>query len=133
MVETERLRKEILPPDSESWGRQRALATTFDQLIYNVDRNSGNLVITKDWKLVLIDHTRAFAPNPRLMDREYFERCSRSLFASLKALDASTLTVAVKGYLTKQQIEAMLVRRDMIVMHFQRLISERGEASVLFP
>src|SRR6185436_14063857 len=77
MVETERLSKNIVPPDKESWDRQRAIADTFDQLIYNVDRNSGNLVITKDWKLVLIDHTRAFAPNPRLMERENFQRCSR--------------------------------------------------------
>jgi len=133
MVETERQRKEILPPNPELWDRQRALATTFDQLIYNIDRNSGNLVITKDWTLVLIDHTRAFAPNPRLMDRENFERCSRSLFESLKTLDASGLTSATKGYLTKQQIEVMLVRRDLIVKHFQKLISERGEPAVLFP
>lgn len=133
MVETERQKKEVTPPDAEQWARQRAIGDTFDQLIYNVDRNSGNLVITKDWKLVLIDHTRAFAPNPRLMERDHFDRCSRTLFASLQALNAQALTAAVKGYLNKQQIAGMLVRRDMIVAHFKKLIAERGEAAVLFP
>ena len=32
----------------------------FDQLIYNTDRNLGNLLIDKDWRLWMIDHTRAF-------------------------------------------------------------------------
>ena len=36
----------------------------FDQLIYNVDRNLGNLVIDKNWTIWMIDHSRAF----RLLD-----------------------------------------------------------------
>jgi len=32
----------------------------FDQLIYNTDRNLGNLLIDKSWRLWMIDHTRAF-------------------------------------------------------------------------
>ena len=37
----------------------------FDQLIYNVDRNLGNLVIDKNWTIWMIDHSRAF----RLFDK----------------------------------------------------------------
>ena len=40
----------------------------FDQLISNVDRNQGNIVYTKDWRLWLIDHTRAFRKNTELED-----------------------------------------------------------------
>ena len=58
MMESDRERKKIEPPDPEAWKKQLSVATTFDQLIYNVDRNTGNLLITKDWTLVLIDHTR---------------------------------------------------------------------------
>ena len=32
----------------------------FDQLIFNTDRNLGNLLIDKSWRLWMIDHTRAF-------------------------------------------------------------------------
>ena len=133
MTESDRQVKKIEAPDPEAWTKQRSIATTFDQLIYNVDRNTGNLLIKKDWTLVLIDHTRAFAPNNRLMDRPDFERCSRPLLTALKGLDAPTLTKALNGYLTKQQIDAMLLRRDMIVKHFDKLIAEKGEAAVLFP
>ena len=32
----------------------------FDELIQNRDRNTGNLLWTTDWKMWMIDHTRAF-------------------------------------------------------------------------
>ena len=35
----------------------------FDELIQNRDRNPGNSLWTTDWKLWLIDHTRAFRPD----------------------------------------------------------------------
>jgi hypothetical protein len=133
MMEMDRERKKIDPPDSDVWSKQLSVATTFDQLIYNVDRNTGNLLITKDWKLVLIDHTRAFAPNPRLMDRPHFDRCSRGLIEELRRLKKETLAAALSPYLTPQQLEGILIRRDLIVRHFDKLIAEKGEAAVLFP
>jgi hypothetical protein len=133
MMESDRVKKEIDPPDSEAWKRQLATATLFDQLIFNVDRNTGNLLITKDWKLVLIDHTRAFAPNPRLLDRENFDRCSKALLDSIRSLNAAQLNAEMKGYLTPTQVDGLLFRRDLIVKHFDRLIAEKGEAAVLFP
>jgi len=133
MMEMDRERKKIDPPDVEAWGRQLSVATTFDQLIYNVDRNTGNLLITKDWKLILIDHTRAFAPNPRLMDRSDFQRCSRTLLDALKKLTKEKLEAALSPYLAPRQVDGMLLRRDLIVKHFNKLIAEKGEAAVLFP
>ena len=133
MMESDRERKNIEPPDQEAWKRQLSVATTFDQLIYNVDRNTGNLLITKDWRLVLIDHTRAFSPNPRLMDRPNFDRCSSRLLSALRGLDKGKLTTALSPYLTAPQIDGMLMRRDLIVKHFDKLIQEKGEAAVLFP
>jgi hypothetical protein len=133
MMESDRERKNIDPPDSEVWKRQLSIATAFDQLIYNVDRNTGNFLITKDWSLVLIDHTRAFAPNPRLMDRPNFDRCSRRLLDALRGLNKEKLAAAVSPYLTASQINGMLMRRDLIIKHFDKLIGEKGEAAVLFP
>jgi len=133
MMEMDRERKKIDPPDAEAWSKQLSVATTFDQLIYNVDRNTGNLLITKDWKLVLIDHTRAFSPNPRLMDRPNFDRCSRSLLDGMRKLSKEKLTAALSPYLTPVQVDGMLLRRDLIVKHFNQLIAEKGEAAVLFP
>lgn len=133
MMESDRERKNVQAPDPEAWAKQLSIATTFDQLIYNVDRNTGNLLITKDWTLVLIDHTRAFSPNPRLMDRPHFDRCSKPLLETLRKLNKETLTTAISPYLTPAQIDGMLLRRDMIVKHFDKLIGEKGESAVLFP
>src|SRR3954464_9471519 len=60
MDEGERLKKHVVPDDLERWNRQMQLVRLFDQLIANTDRNLQNLVITKDWRLWPIDHTRAF-------------------------------------------------------------------------
>lgn len=60
MMESERKKKKIEPPDLEDWARQMHVVRVFDQLIFNTDRNLGNLLITKDWKLRMIDHSRAF-------------------------------------------------------------------------
>jgi hypothetical protein len=133
MMEMDRERKKIDPPDPEAWSKQLSVATTFDQLIYNVDRNTGNLLITKGWKLVLIDHTRAFAPNPRLMDRPHFDRCSRALLDAMRKLSKEKLAAALSPYLTPVQVDGMLLRRDLIVKHFNTLIAEKGEAAILFP
>jgi hypothetical protein len=133
MLESDRVSKSVEPPDPASWKRFLSTAALFDQLIFNVDRNTGNLVITKGWNLVLIDHTRAFAPNPRLLDRENFDQCKQSLWAALPKLTEESITAEVKTYLTPQQIKAILIRRDLVVKHFAKLISEKGEAAVLFP
>ena len=60
MVEKDRIKNKIEPPDQHRWNQQMFLCRLFDQLIFNTDRNLGNLVITKDWKIWMIDHTRAF-------------------------------------------------------------------------
>ncbi len=60
MDEGERLKKNLQPPSPAKWNEYMQLIRIFDQLIYNVDRNMGNLIITKDWHVWAIDHTRAF-------------------------------------------------------------------------
>ncbi len=39
---------------------QYYLMNAFDVLTFNTDRNQGNALFTKDWMLILIDHTRGF-------------------------------------------------------------------------
>ena len=63
----------------------------FDELISNVDRNLGNILYTKDWRLWLIDHTRAFRKNTALKTPSHITRCDRRVFEGLKALDLPTL------------------------------------------
>ncbi len=86
MTELERKKKKIEPPDQHSWNQQMYDCRVFDQLIYNTDRNLGNLVISKDWKIWLIDHTRAFRMMKDLQTPQNLVQCDRKLLAKMKEL-----------------------------------------------
>jgi hypothetical protein len=59
-------------------------------------------------------------------------QCDRQLFTKLKELDSNELAVRTKGFLTKQEVQAVMTRRDKILDHFQKLIAEKGENEILY-
>jgi len=120
MMELERLKKKIQPPDSDFWARQVHVLRVFDQLIYNTDRNMGNLVIDKQWRIWLIDHSRSFRIMTDLQNPKGLERCDRGLLAKLKDLKAEDLTKELGAYLNNMEIRGILARRDKIVQLFEK-------------
>jgi hypothetical protein len=133
MTEKERYETRQEAPDVEAWSRQVHVVRIFDQLIFNFDRNLGNLLIDKSWQLWMIDHTRAFKVFKDLRDQKQLPgNCPRRLLAALRALDEPTLKTRAGGLLSMGQIEGLLGRRDRIVAHYDRLIAARGEAAVLY-
>jgi hypothetical protein len=133
MSEAERLKKKISSPDVEAWNRQIHKVRMFDNLIYNTDRHLNNIWISKDWNVILIDHSRSFRPFGQLRAENDLTRFSRSLLEAMEKLDKPTLTKHMSKYLTAFQIDSVLQRRDLIVQRARRLASEKGEAAVLFP
>lgn len=121
MDEGDRTKKKIEPADRTSWGRQMQMMRLFDELIANVDRNLGNMVYSRDWRLWAIDHTRAFRKNTSLKHPSYVSRCDRLVFERLKALDRDTLKREVGKYLDDGQIKSLLTRRDLIVKKLESL------------
>ncbi len=95
MDEGERLKKKISPPNLVRWNEQMQIVRLFDQLIANVDRNLGNLMITNDWTIWAIDHTRAFRTQAQLKTPGNIARCDRQVFARLKQLDKASIKDAV--------------------------------------
>ncbi|MCD6392803.1 MAG: hypothetical protein J7M40_04780 [Planctomycetes bacterium] len=132
MTEKARYLKKIDPPDPDRWNRQIYIVRVFDQLIYNMDRNLGNLIITKGWNLKMIDHTRSFRLHKTLKNKKDLVRCDRQLLVALKKLNQETLMKQLRPYLTKGQIKALLARRDRIVELFEAKIAKHGEATVLY-
>ena len=133
MEEVARRKQEAKAPDPEAFNRQLELGKVFDEFIINIDRNLGNLLITKDWHLVLIDHTRSFTSYPDIRNTENLTRCSRKLLANMKGLTKASVTEAVGSSLNEGEVDALLQRRDRIVTYFEKLAAEKGEAEVLFP
>jgi hypothetical protein len=104
----------------------------FDELIANTDRNVGNQLWTSDGTLWLIDHTRAFRLRDELIKPGLLKRCDRALFRALQGLTIESVTAAVERSLTKDEIRAVVARRDLIVQRFEELIKAAGESAVLY-
>ena len=108
------------------------IVRVFDQLIYNTDRNLANLVITQDWNLKMIDHTRSFRINRKLKDSTGLVRCDRDLLERLRRLNEEDCMRELRPYLTRTAVRALLVRRDRIVDHFESAVAKRGELFVFY-
>ena len=127
MDEGERMKKNVTPPNMPCWNEQMQLVRVFDQLIENTDRNLGNLVITKAWRVWAIDHTRAFRRSKIVQKPANLTRVDRRLLQKLATLDLPTLKREMGRYLDEYDMRALLSRRDAIVAQF----TAKGE-SVLF-
>jgi len=123
------------------WNRSVYLQRAFDNLIANIDRHMRNILITEDWRIILIDHSRSFKTGhtEKLIFTEDHPKGDRSVkalprdfFDKLKRLDFETLDKTMEYYLTDEEIHAVLERRDLIVEHINQLIKKKGEARVLY-
>jgi len=142
MNELDRRRKRIDAPDPDSWGRQVQAVRVFDELISNTYRDTApplylntvwdNLLITTEWRIWLTDHTGAFRTRRDLQDRDSLVRCPRIVLGKLRTLRKERLHQALGRYLSAKQLDALEVRRVLLVGHFDRQIKRKGEADVLY-
>jgi len=117
-------------------------------LVANDDPTQQNIRFTKDWQMVLIDHSRAFRS-----DKDYTERLvfgangikkmtdtgqpflftglPRTLYERIRALDLESVRQAVGPYLTDKEIEAVLARKALLIAEIDGLIKRDGEDKVL--
>ena len=130
--ELERVKQNVQPPDLDAWNKQMYVVRVFDQLIYNTDRNLGNLAIDNNWQIWMIDHTRAFRMQKSLDNPKNLVQCDRKLLARMKELDKNTLKQRLSKYLTAMEIDGILARRDKVVQFFDEEIAKKGEAAVLY-
>jgi hypothetical protein len=132
MPEAERVEKKIPPPDHEAWARLMQKVSLFDQLIANVDRHLNNLLVTKDFDVRLIDHSRSFRINRTPDKPDSLQRFSQSLLDGIKRLEKKDLKKRAGKYLLDEQIDRLLQRRDAILALAKKRIAEKGEAAVIY-
>lgn len=132
MDEVERHKQKLTAPDPDAWNAQMYKVRVFDQLVYDIDANLTNVLIGEDWKIWRVDFSRAFRLHKDLRAPNDLVRCDRHLFERLKALDGNELAEKTRHYLNKDEVKALMARRDKIVEHFEKLISEKGESAVLY-
>src|SRR5664279_1556674 len=132
MDEADRVANKIGPPDIHSWNEQMNRVRVFDELIYDTDPNLTNVLIGEDWTVWRVDFSRAFRTYKDLRLPQDLVKCDRQLLEKLKALKGNELAEKTKNYLTKDEVNAVMARRDKIVAIFQGLIAEKGEKEVLY-
>jgi len=132
MDEVERHKQKLTAPDPDAWNHQMYRVRVLDQLVYDNDPNLTNVLIGENWKIWRVDFTRAFRLSKDLRDPKDVEHCERQLLEKLKALDGNEVAAKTKGYLTKDEVKAVMTRRDKIVALLQELIAKKGESEVLY-
>ncbi len=131
-TEEERQEGGLKPPDRVRFSHHIWDMRIFDNLIHNVDRNLGNILLDGDWNVWLVDHTRAFGHDKLLHAPELVERCSRPLWQRLRALTPQQLRQRLSPYLRKFQIRALTARLEKLIELLEARIAERGEGKVIF-
>lgn len=137
-----------IPPDEVRMCRELSNVTVFDFLIDNLDRwSGGNAITTEDGStLYSMDNQMAFYADGEGHKKsqtslERVEKFSRGLVARVRALDLATLKQILAPdlgpfdrLLTDEELDALLARRDALLVYVEGLIARHGEAKVLaFP
>ncbi len=116
----------------DMWNRQMIRAKMFHDLIGETDPNLGNWLVDPAWNLILIDNSRAFATDKKLVHE--LTRVQRDLWDRMKALTSEQVTTAVGGLLDAKQIRAIFERRDAMQKVVDNLVKKnKSEAAVIVP
>lgn len=126
-----------------SYNRANYLRWAFDNLIANEDRHSGNIFITKDWRIILPDHSRCFRTSNKFTKSliytekhkegpKIMKELPRAFVEKLKSLNFELIRDNVGEYLTEKEIDAVLLRRDLILEAVDERIKMLGEDKVLY-
>jgi len=134
ITEWERLKeKKIHDPDTVAWNNRMFTIRLFLQLIYDTDyKNINNLLVTPDFKIYKIDSSRAFRNHKELRREGSLERFSRPVLEHLRVLTREDLDEHLGKWLTKPQIKALWIRRNLILELAERRVAEQGEEAALY-
>ena len=131
--ERTRLKEKRQPPNPVTWTQQLNKMRVFAALVGDTDRNAGNILIgATDWKLWMIDFTRAFRLAETLKAPETLTHIDRTVLARLRALDAAAVRDATAHCLNRFEMAALFKRRDALVTHFDQLVAAKGGGAVLY-
>jgi len=132
MMERDRVQKKISPPDIAKWTGEMHAARLFHDLIGDADVNMTNTLITKDWRVWMIDFSRAFRRTKALRYPDLVTKVDRKLLANLRALNRDELKKKLGRWLESPELDGILVRRDLLVGILDKQIATKGESAVLY-
>jgi hypothetical protein len=124
------------------------VARAWDCLIANDDRTQQNIRYTKDWRVILIDHSRAFRSSKEYVERLMFgpngikktsdgkpflfRRLPGWFVEKLRTVSCQDIKEAVGPYLTEKEIDAVCKRKVLLLNEIDAMIKESGAAKVIY-
>lgn len=134
ITELERQEQGIEPPDQTLWNQLYADMRVFDNLINNIDRNQGNMLVDSQGHLWLIDHTRSFGRDKTIPHPEVITRCSNRLYNAIVEMDENRVRNRLKDekLLAPGEITAIFLRRSELLEKIDERIRRLGREQVLF-
>jgi hypothetical protein len=128
---------------SDAWRNASYIAQFFDNLIGNEDRHTGNVLVTRDFRAILIDHSRTFRVGPSFTEAlpyseknvavdDLMRRLPRKLVERTEALTEQELREALSDLLSETEIQALLARRRLLLDEVRRIAAKFGERDVLY-
>lgn len=124
------------------YNRSLYLQRFFDNLIGNEDRHQNNYLVTQDWRIILIDHSRSFRTGkkwttqlfygPKNPEKLVMKEIPKALLEKAKSLNYDVIKGFVGEYLNDEEINGVLARKDLIVQEYDKMIAKDGEENVLY-
>jgi len=132
-TQAERREMRIAPKDPEAYDRARADLVVFQALVNDDCRNDKDtLVRDDDDRIFRVDFSEAFAPDKGAGSGCLPGRCSRLLFGRLLAWDDKAVAGYLGRCLSREEIDALNTRRELLVRRIRFMIKTAGEARILF-
>jgi hypothetical protein len=117
-------------PDMDRVEREMHTVWLFDYLIYNLDRRVHNLMLAPGWSPVLIDHSMTFTTFTEPF--RPMRRFPAEVVDKLRELDRRKVRKALGRYLRRNQIDAFMARRQIVLDTVSQRLSNDPEGNVLF-
>jgi len=105
----------------------------FHNLSYDTDlANARNILNDAEGRIYIIDNSRAFRTRRELITGADLTRFWSELLERLRELDRDRIKSKLGRWLSKRQIEGLMVRRDLILALVERRVAERGADATFF-
>jgi hypothetical protein len=118
-------------PSGPEWGGAIRRMQLFDNLIANLDRNAGNILLGDPGELILIDHSRAFVGDRHLVQK--FERVDETLWTRIQSVSPEDFHRVLDPWLERNAVGALLARRAKLADTIDALVKKRGRTAVIIP
>jgi hypothetical protein len=112
-------------PVNLEWHPQVQAMHIFDNLIYNRGRNDMNVLKTMGPEFFWVSYANAFHSKNELLDIDSITNYPPDLLQKLKELDQERVIERLGSILSRRQIDALMIRRDLLLAHAERLLGKQ--------